>query len=257
MSAVALLAEGHAQTRRRGPRGDERQHLPLRRLSQHRRRGPAARDGHLKMRRPSRTPARRTKKAPSQPGRDPEARYIAGGTTLDRPDAARRHERPRASSTSRRCRSERSNRTPAESAIGRDGPQQRPRPSSARLRRVARPLGGAPLRRFAAAPQHGHGRRQSDAADAMLVLPRRGVRRATSGAGSRLRALGGYTRMHAVLGGSEHCIAVHPSDMCVALVALDAVVHVAGADGGAPHPPSRLPHVPGDAPQVETLLLSG
>lgn len=49
--------------------------------------------------------------------------------------------------------------------------------------------------------------------------------------GSGCGAIGGYNRMHAIFGASESCIAVHPSDMCVALVALDAKVVIAGAKG--------------------------
>src|ERR1700704_4392462 len=49
--------------------------------------------------------------------------------------------------------------------------------------------------------------------------------------GSGCSALGGVSRMHAILGTSKSCIAAHPSDMCVALAALDAVVHVRGAGG--------------------------
>lgn len=49
--------------------------------------------------------------------------------------------------------------------------------------------------------------------------------------GSGCGAIGGYNRMHAIFGTSESCIAVHPSDMCVGLVALDAQVVIAGAKG--------------------------
>src|SRR3954471_22226515 len=49
--------------------------------------------------------------------------------------------------------------------------------------------------------------------------------------GSGCAALKGINRIHAILGASDHCIAVHPSDMCVALAALDAVIHVTGAKG--------------------------
>jgi len=48
--------------------------------------------------------------------------------------------------------------------------------------------------------------------------------------GSGCAAIAGVARMHAILGASEHCIALHASDLCVPLVALDAVVHVQGAD---------------------------
>jgi len=49
--------------------------------------------------------------------------------------------------------------------------------------------------------------------------------------GAGCDALEGWTRMHAILGGSEQCIALHPSDMCVALAALDATIHVRGPRG--------------------------
>jgi xanthine dehydrogenase YagS FAD-binding subunit len=76
--------------------------------------------------------------------------------------------------------------------------------------------------------------------------------------GAGCAAQGGYTRMHAVLGGSEHCIAVHPSDMCVALVALDAVVQSRMANGTRRSTPFESFHsVPGDTPHVETILQPG
>src|SRR4030095_5412144 len=49
--------------------------------------------------------------------------------------------------------------------------------------------------------------------------------------GSGCDALDGFNRMHAILGASAACVATHPSDMCVALAALDATVHIEGADG--------------------------
>src|SRR4030095_13875161 len=49
--------------------------------------------------------------------------------------------------------------------------------------------------------------------------------------GSGCPAIDGYNRMHAVVGGSDYCIATHPSDMAVAMVALDAVVHIQGETG--------------------------
>src|ERR1700735_2998237 len=49
--------------------------------------------------------------------------------------------------------------------------------------------------------------------------------------GSGCPAIDGYNRIHAILGGSEHCIATHPSDMAVAMMALEAVVHVDGIAG--------------------------
>ena len=70
-------------------------------------------------------------------------------------------------------------------------------------------------------------------------------------------AIGGSNRYHAILGGSESCIAVHPSDMCVALVALDAVVVLAGPDGERRLPIRDLHRLPGDTPEVETALAPG
>src|SRR5690242_13912025 len=49
--------------------------------------------------------------------------------------------------------------------------------------------------------------------------------------GSGCSAIHGYNRSHAVLGTSEKCIATHPSDMCVAMAALDAIIHVQGPSG--------------------------
>jgi xanthine dehydrogenase YagS FAD-binding subunit len=59
------------------------------------------------------------------------------------------------------------------------------------------------------------------------------------------------------LGGSEHCIATHPSDMCVALVALDAVVHTRGRKGARAIAAKDFHLLPGDHPQAETMLEHG
>ena len=67
-------------------------------------------------------------------------------------------------------------------------------------------------------------------------------------------AIDGFNRIHAILGGSDACVATHPSDMCVALVALDAIVHVEGADGPRSIPLGDLHTLPGDRPDVETTL---
>jgi xanthine dehydrogenase YagS FAD-binding subunit len=70
-------------------------------------------------------------------------------------------------------------------------------------------------------------------------------------------ALGGFTRQHAILGASEHCIAVHPSDMCVALVALDARLHLLGPEGERSLPLEAFHRLPGDRPDLETELKPG
>ena len=77
------------------------------------------------------------------------------------------------------------------------------------------------------------------------------------GSGCAARGRESWSRMHAILGGSERCIAVHPSDMCVALVALDAVVHTRGTHGRRAIPMADLHAEPGDHPEVETVLERG
>jgi xanthine dehydrogenase YagS FAD-binding subunit len=76
--------------------------------------------------------------------------------------------------------------------------------------------------------------------------------------GSGCDALEGFNRGHAVLGVSDHCIATHPSDMCVALVILDADVHTVRADGTTRAIPfAEFHHAPGDTPNVEVALEHG
>jgi xanthine dehydrogenase YagS FAD-binding subunit len=72
--------------------------------------------------------------------------------------------------------------------------------------------------------------------------------------GSGCGALEGFNRIHAILGQSEHCIATHPSDMCVALAALDAVVRVQGPKGEREIALVDFHRLPGDTPQHETNL---
>jgi xanthine dehydrogenase YagS FAD-binding subunit len=75
--------------------------------------------------------------------------------------------------------------------------------------------------------------------------------------GSGCGALGGYTRYHAILGASEHCVATHPSDLAVALAVLDAGVHLLGADGERTIPFTELHRLPGDEPERDTTLAHG
>lgn len=75
--------------------------------------------------------------------------------------------------------------------------------------------------------------------------------------GTGCSAIGGYTREHAILGASEHCIATHPSDMAVAMAALDAVVIVLGRDGERRIPLVDFHRLPGDAPQRDSVLEHG
>jgi xanthine dehydrogenase YagS FAD-binding subunit len=72
--------------------------------------------------------------------------------------------------------------------------------------------------------------------------------------GSGCSAITGLNRMHAILGASEACIATQPSDMCVALAALDATVHVAGPAGERVIAFADFHRLPGDTPQRDTNL---
>jgi xanthine dehydrogenase YagS FAD-binding subunit len=72
--------------------------------------------------------------------------------------------------------------------------------------------------------------------------------------GSGCSAINGVNHMHAILGTSEACIAVHPSDMCVALAALEAEVHVAGPSGERVIAFADFHRLPGDTPQRDSNL---
>ena len=75
--------------------------------------------------------------------------------------------------------------------------------------------------------------------------------------GSGCGAIGGRNRIHAILGTSEQCIAANPSDMCVALYALDAIVEVRGASGTRRIRVTDFHRLPGDAPEIDTILAPG
>jgi xanthine dehydrogenase YagS FAD-binding subunit len=72
--------------------------------------------------------------------------------------------------------------------------------------------------------------------------------------GSGCSAIAGVNRIHALLGTSESCIATHPSDMCVALAALNATVHVTGPKGARAIAFAEFHRLPGDTPQIDTNL---
>ena len=75
--------------------------------------------------------------------------------------------------------------------------------------------------------------------------------------GSGCSAIEGHNKNHAILGASEHCVATHPSDMAVAMAALDAFVNVHGPDGERRVPIEELHRLPGDEPQRDTTLKHG
>jgi xanthine dehydrogenase YagS FAD-binding subunit len=72
--------------------------------------------------------------------------------------------------------------------------------------------------------------------------------------GSGCAAMDGFNRIHAILGTSEQCIATHPSDMAVAMMALEAVVHTLGAKGERTIPLREFYRLPGNTPNVENVL---
>jgi xanthine dehydrogenase YagS FAD-binding subunit len=75
--------------------------------------------------------------------------------------------------------------------------------------------------------------------------------------GSGCSALDGFNRIHAILGGSEHCVATNPSDMAVAMMALEAVVHMQAPKGERRVPLNEFYVVPGRTPQRENVLMPG
>jgi len=75
--------------------------------------------------------------------------------------------------------------------------------------------------------------------------------------GSGCSAISGYNRIHAILGQSENCIAVFPSDMCVALSALDATVNITGPDGDRILAFTHYHRLPGDTPHIDNNLQHG
>ncbi|MEY9626128.1 FAD binding domain-containing protein [Sinorhizobium fredii] len=75
--------------------------------------------------------------------------------------------------------------------------------------------------------------------------------------GSGCSAIEGLNAGHAILGTSDHCVATHPSDVAVALVALDATMRVRGPQGERSFPVEELFRLPGDTPHLEHTLLAG
>jgi len=70
-------------------------------------------------------------------------------------------------------------------------------------------------------------------------------------------AIEGFNRIHAILGASPACVATHPSDMCVALAAFDAILHLKGSNGERTLPLTEFHQLPDDHPEVETSLQAG
>jgi xanthine dehydrogenase YagS FAD-binding subunit len=75
--------------------------------------------------------------------------------------------------------------------------------------------------------------------------------------GSGCSAIDGHNRIHAILGTSEHCVATHPSDMAVAMMALEATVHIRGPQGERAVPLNQFYFLPGSTPNRENVLAAG
>ena len=89
-------------------------------------------------------------------------------------------------------------------------------------------------------------------ADAVLPCNKR-----TPGSGCAALGEHGQQRTQAIFGWSDHCVATHPSDVAVALAALDATVHVTGPDGDSRIPLAEFHRLPGDTPEHDTVLPAG
>ena len=251
-SAAGLLAEGKAGTRRRDPRTHERQYLPLRRLHEHRGRNPAG-DGVIM------TPfhyARASDVADAirQIAADPSAKFIAGGTNLI--DLIKYDV---------------------------EGPARLIDISQLPLKNVEETVNGG-LLIGALVPNSDLAyhplieQRYPLLASAILSGASQQLRNMASTGGNLLQrtrcfyfydtatpcnkrqpgsgcsAIDGVNRINAVLGTSEACIATHPSDMCVALAALEATVHVVGPAGARTIAFSDFHRLPDNIPQRDTNL---
>jgi xanthine dehydrogenase YagS FAD-binding subunit len=114
-----------------------------------------------------------------------------------------------------------------------------------------------PRRRFGAAPERGNDRRQPAAAYACYYFYDSSTHCNKRLPGSGCGAIGGVNRIHAILGSSDACIAVHPSDMCVALAALDAEVEVEGPKGKRLIPFALFHRLPDQTPEQDNTLELG
>ena len=245
---------GQGEDRRRNPRADERQHLPLRRLSQHRRGDPAGDGMGQVMINFQYARANDVADAVRQIAADPAAKFIAGGTNLI--DLMKEDvERPtRLIDISRLPLKTVEETADGGLRIGALVPnsdlayhplieQRYPLLSSAILAGASQQLrnmastGGNLLQRTRCYYFY----------DTATPCNKREP-------GSGCSAINGVNRMHAILGTSEACIATHPSDMCVALAALEAKVHVAGPAGERAIAFADFHRLPGDTPQLDTNL---
>ena len=118
---------------------------------------------------------------------------------------------------------------------------------------------GTAVRRIRPTAQHGVDRRQHHAAHSLRLFPRRGLsgRCNKRRPGSGCAALHGLNRNHAIFGWSESCVATHPSDLAVALAAMDAIVIVRGQTGERRIPFTDFHRLPGSTPERDNVLDRG
>ena len=226
--------QGRPRRQRRGnPRVDERQHLPLRRLPEHCRRGAPSRAGGLSRCRHFSLFEPRDVQAAIAAATEPGAKYHR---RRHRPAATRQGQR-RDAGSARRPRAAAGARHPRRrrpAAAGAAGAHERCRGASAMSwpdgRCCRRRCWPRPRRRCATWATMGGN---------LLQRTRCGYFRDTGFAcnkrvpGSGCPAINGENRMHAILGGSDHCIATYPGDMAVALMVLDAQLELTGAGRNA------------------------
>ena len=244
-----------SSTRRRDPRADERQPVPLRRVREHRRRDRGGRRGEAVRLRAG----RRRRAAPWRVlAGTPGARFLGGGTNLvdlmklgvETPDVlvdvtppARRPGR----ATARRRAADRRRRAATATSP--------PTRASASATRVL--AAGAARRRLGPAAQHGD-RSAATCCSARAAPTSRTSTKPVQQARAGLRLPGASRATTATTrssGTREHCVATHPSDMAVALAALDAVVHVLGPDGERDDPDRRAcTGCPATTPERDTVL---
>src|SRR5436190_23091410 len=245
----------HGSRRERGPRAHERQHLPLRRLSQHHRRHPGGGGKGCRMRAftyERALDAEQAVRSIAQPG----AKFIAGGTNLLDLMKVEIETPTHLVDISRLPFMEiedtddgglRIGATITNSDLAGDARVRERYPMLARAL-----LNGA----------SGQLRNQATTAGNLLQRtrcyyfydPSMPCNKRVPGSGCS--ALQGFNRIHAILGGSDACIAVHPSDMAVAMAALDAEIEVQSASGHRRLKIADLHRLPENTPHKETNLSS-
>ena len=187
-----------------------------------------------------------------------DAKYLGGGTNLvdlmrenvERPLGAGRRDRPvgRDRGDRRRRPDDRRGRAQHRGRRAPGGPHALP-DAHARDRRRRLGRRSATWRRSAATCC------SAPAAPTSMTPTGRAATSASPGEGCD--AIEGFNRNHAILGASPACVATHPSDMCVALAALDAVVHLRSASGERTVALCDLHRLPEDRPDIETVLEPG